>query len=104
MRFFQVNVADHSGSQWLTCFQDTATEVLGIDAEQLGVLRDTDEAAFDDVFQRANFKDFTFKVRAKMDMFNVSALRGKGVSSDRKEGVTTLAIGCKAGCIPTKLM
>lgn len=68
----QVNVADHSGSHWLTCFQDTATEVLGTDAEQLGILRDSDEAAFDEVFQRANFKDFTFKVRAKMDMFNVS--------------------------------
>jgi replication factor A1 len=58
----------------VTCFQDTATEVLGVDAQELGVLRDTDEAAFDDVFHRANFKEFTFKVRSKMDMFNVSAL------------------------------
>lgn len=66
-------MADHSGSHWITCFQDTATEVLGADAQELGSMRDTDEAAFDEVFQKANFRDFTFKIRAKMDTFNVSA-------------------------------
>ena len=65
-------MADHSSSHWVTCFQDTATEVLGVDAQELGAMRDSDEAAFDEVFQKANFKDFTFKIRAKMDTFNVS--------------------------------
>lgn len=50
-------------------------EVLGTDAQQLGTMRTTDETAFDDVFQKAMLKDFTFKVRAKMDMFNVSYMR-----------------------------
>ena len=35
-----MNVADHSGSQWLTCFQDTGMEILGKSAEELGELRD----------------------------------------------------------------
>lgn len=35
----QMNVADHSGSQWLTCFQDTGMEILGKSAEELGELR-----------------------------------------------------------------
>jgi replication factor A1 len=65
-----INTADHSGSQWLTCFQETASEVLGISAEDLGQLRETDEQAYDDVFQKANFKEYVFRVRAKVDTFN----------------------------------
>lgn len=72
----QINVADHSGSQWLTCFQDTGTEVLGVDAQQLGEMRDSDEAAFDEIFQKVNFRDFMFKIRAKMDTFNVGGDNG----------------------------
>lgn len=68
----QINTADYSGSQWLTCFQETAMEVLGISAEQLGEMKETDEQAFDNVFQQANFKEYVFRVRAKVDTFNVS--------------------------------
>ena len=59
-------------NQWLTCFQDIAGVVLGTDAQELGRMRDTDEAGFDEVFQKANFRDFIFKIRAKKDVFNVS--------------------------------
>lgn len=41
-------------------------------AEQLGEMRETDEQAFDNVFQQANFKEYVFRVRAKVDTFNVS--------------------------------
>ena len=34
-------------------------------AEQLGEMRETDEQAFDNVFQQANFKEYVFHVRAK---------------------------------------
>lgn len=46
-------------------------EVLGTSAEDLGSMRDSDEQAFDAVFQRANFKEYVFRVRAKVDTFNV---------------------------------
>ena len=46
-------------------------EVLGTSAEDLGSMKESDEQAFDNVFQQANFKEYTFKVRAKMDTFNV---------------------------------
>lgn len=35
-----MNVADHAGSQWLTCFQETGMEILGKSADELGELRD----------------------------------------------------------------
>ena len=46
--------------------------MLGTTAEDLGSMRDTDEQAFDNVFQQAYFKEYTFRVRAKVDTFNVS--------------------------------
>ena len=68
----QINTADYSSSQWVTCFQDTGTEILGCSAQELGELRDQDSPNYNSVFQKANFKDFIFRVRAKMDTYNVS--------------------------------
>lgn len=65
-----INTSDHSDSQWLTCFQDTGSEILGKSAQELGELRETDENGFDTVFQDANFKEFVFRIRAKMDTYN----------------------------------
>ncbi len=67
----QINTADHSESQWMSCFQDTGTEILGVSAKELGELKDTNENAYDNIFQEANFKEFVFKCRAKMDTYNV---------------------------------
>ena len=34
--FFQCNIADFSGNQWLTSFQESAEAILGTTAENLG--------------------------------------------------------------------
>ncbi|XP_070700384.1 replication protein A 70 kDa DNA-binding subunit-like [Pempheris klunzingeri] len=64
------NLADFGDNQWVTCFQETAEVLLGHSAETLGQLRDTDEAAFDEVFQKANFTTHIFKNRAKVETYN----------------------------------
>uniref|UniRef100_A0A8C4IHW7 Replication protein A subunit n=1 Tax=Dicentrarchus labrax TaxID=13489 RepID=A0A8C4IHW7_DICLA len=64
------NLADFGDNQWVTCFQETAEVLLGHSAETLGQLRDTDEAAFDEVFQKANFTTHIFKNRAKLETYN----------------------------------
>lgn len=64
------NLADFGDNQWVTCFQGTAEVLLGHSAETLGQLRDTDEAAFDEVFQKANFTTHIFKNRAKLETYN----------------------------------
>ena len=58
-----------------------------MNAQELGEM---DENEYDQVFQRINFKEFVFKIRAKMDVFNVSlsfrsglAGSGSGVLSPR---------------------
>ncbi|XP_044078682.1 replication protein A 70 kDa DNA-binding subunit-like isoform X2 [Siniperca chuatsi] len=64
------NLADFGDNQWVTCFQETAEVLLGHSAETLGQLRDTDEAAFDEVFQKTNFTTHIFKNRVKLETYN----------------------------------
>uniref|UniRef100_A0A8C7XDA4 Replication protein A subunit n=1 Tax=Oryzias sinensis TaxID=183150 RepID=A0A8C7XDA4_9TELE len=64
------NLADFGDNQWVTCFQETAEVLLGHSAQTLGQLRETDEAAFDEVFQKANFRTHIFKNRVKLETYN----------------------------------
>ncbi|XP_043996851.1 replication protein A 70 kDa DNA-binding subunit-like [Gambusia affinis] len=64
------NLADFGDNQWVTCFQETAEVLLGRSAEELGQLRETDEAEFDEVFQKANFSTHIFKNRVKLETYN----------------------------------
>ncbi|XP_035689920.1 replication protein A 70 kDa DNA-binding subunit-like isoform X1 [Branchiostoma floridae] len=64
------NVADFSGNQWTTCFQETAETILGQNTEYLGNLKDQDDTAYDQVFTEANFKSYIFNMRVKMDTYN----------------------------------
>ncbi|XP_041656748.1 replication protein A 70 kDa DNA-binding subunit-like [Cheilinus undulatus] len=64
------NLADFGDNQWVTCFQETAEVLLGHSAEMLGQLRDTDEAAFDEVFQKANYTTHVFKNKVKLETYN----------------------------------
>lgn len=63
------NIADHSGNQWITSFQDSGESILGTKTEHLGKIRDEDENQFDKVFADASFKPFILKVRAKMETY-----------------------------------
>ncbi|KAK1883320.1 Replication protein A 70 kDa DNA-binding subunit, partial [Dissostichus eleginoides] len=64
------NLADFGDNQWVTCFQETAEALLGHSAETLGQLRDIDENAFDEVFQKANFTTHIFRNRVKLETYN----------------------------------
>ncbi|KAM4547218.1 replication protein A 70 kDa DNA-binding subunit-like [Fundulus diaphanus] len=64
------NLADFGDNQWVTCFQETAEVLLGRKAEELGQLRETDEAEFDEVFQKVNFTTHIFKNRVKLETYN----------------------------------
>lgn len=64
------NIADYGENQWVTCFQESAEAILGQNASYLGQLKDSNEAAFDDVFQQANFNTFIFRSRVKLETYN----------------------------------
>ncbi|OOF90747.1 hypothetical protein ASPCADRAFT_211662 [Aspergillus carbonarius ITEM 5010] len=64
-----VNVSDHTGQLWLSCFDDVGRLMMGTSANQLMELLQTDEKAAGDVFQDANCRTWNFRCRAKIDHF-----------------------------------
>lgn len=65
-----MNLADFTDNQWVTCFQETAEQILGMKADEIGKLRENNEPAFDNLFSEATFKSFIFRLRSKMETFN----------------------------------
>lgn len=64
-------MGDFSGNQWATCFQEVAEILLGMTAQEVGDLFH-DDKQFQDVFCKAAFKTYIFRLRAKMENYNVS--------------------------------
>ncbi|KAF3761125.1 replication factor-a protein [Cryphonectria parasitica EP155] len=64
-----VNVNDHTGQLWLSCFDDVGRVIMGRSADELMALRDEDETQFAAEFEAANCKKLSFRCRAKMDTF-----------------------------------
>lgn len=64
-----VNVSDHTGQLWLSCFDDTGRLIMGMSADQLVEMKENDEKAATEVFAEANCKTWVFRCRAKMDNF-----------------------------------
>ncbi|KAB1264982.1 Replication protein A 70 kDa DNA-binding subunit [Camelus dromedarius] len=65
-----VNIADFQENQWVTCFQESAEAILGQSTAYLGELKEKNEQAFEEVFQNANFRSFTFRIRVKLETYN----------------------------------
>ncbi|CAJ1065214.1 replication protein A 70 kDa DNA-binding subunit [Xyrichtys novacula] len=64
------NIADYGDNQWVTCFQESAEAILGQNTAYLGQLKDSNEAAYDEIFQQANFNKFIFRNRVKLETYN----------------------------------
>ncbi|KAK2615883.1 hypothetical protein N8I77_002606 [Diaporthe amygdali] len=64
-----VNVNDHTGQLWLSCFDDTGRAIMGKSADELIELRENDPERLAQVFDEANCSKFSFRCRAKMDTF-----------------------------------
>eukprot|EP00047_Mylnosiga_fluctuans_P003845 m.231293 g.231293 ORF g.231293 m.231293 type:complete len:640 (+) comp12192_c0_seq1:30-1949(+) len=62
-----INIADHTGNQWVSCFQEAAEALLGHSADDLGAMRAT--PMYDTVMKNASFSQFIFKCRAKEETF-----------------------------------
>lgn len=66
----QANIADHSDNQWVTCFQESAEQMLSCSADDLGAMREQDEVQFDAVMREALFKQYEFRLRSKVETYN----------------------------------
>nr|POE93535.1 replication factor a protein 1 [Quercus suber] len=65
-----INVSDHTGQIWLSCFNEVGEKIMGRPANDLMQLKDEgEEKKYNDIFHSANCKTFSFKCKAKMDTF-----------------------------------
>lgn len=60
-------VTDHTGNHWSTLFNDQAVELLGKSANDLAIMKETDERAYSQVFEDVNFTQRVFNLRVKND-------------------------------------
>ena len=64
-----VNVSDHTGQIWLSCFDDVGRMIMGMSANELVALREEDDRKAQEAFQDANCKTFVWRCKAKMDSY-----------------------------------
>lgn len=65
-----MNVADHTGQMWLSCFDDTGRMVIGMSADEFKDLGESGiPQAAQSVLTDATWKTLTFRCRAKMDTY-----------------------------------
>ena len=65
-----VNVSDHTGQIWLSCFNEVGLQIMGMPANDVMAMKEEgDERRVGEAFNDANCKTFMFRCRAKMDTF-----------------------------------
>ena len=63
-----LEIMDHTGSAYVSMFNDDAETLLGMRAEQLNELLLSNKDESDNVFKRALFKEYVFTLRVKVVM------------------------------------
>uniref|UniRef100_A0A1I7XQ68 Rep_fac-A_C domain-containing protein n=1 Tax=Heterorhabditis bacteriophora TaxID=37862 RepID=A0A1I7XQ68_HETBA len=66
----QMELTDMTGSFWVTMFSAAAAKLFGIEAQQLGELKQNDKEAYEAVFENARFKYYNWRIRAKAETYN----------------------------------
>jgi replication factor A1 len=64
-----VNVGDHTGQLWLSCFDETGRIIMGMSADELQEIKEVDEKKLGEIFSEATCKTWNWRCKAKMDSF-----------------------------------
>ncbi|KIW24383.1 uncharacterized protein PV07_10101 [Cladophialophora immunda] len=64
-----VNISDHTGQLWVSCFDETGRLVIGMTADELMEIKEVDEKRLAEIFSEANCKTWNWKCKAKLDTF-----------------------------------
>ena len=71
----RMKIQDHSGAGWVNVFHEQACEMLGVDAEELHAMRESDPAAYERAVKRAQFADWHLKLKAKTEEYQGESRR-----------------------------
>jgi replication factor A1 len=64
-----IDIIDHTGHIWLSCFDEQARMIMGKTADELMELQAREDGSFEAAFEAANCRKLTFRCRAKMDTY-----------------------------------
>lgn len=64
-----MNVSDHTGQLWLSCFDEVGKLVMGVSANELVEAKEENEHAAEEIMQNANCRTWIFRCRAKTEYF-----------------------------------
>jgi len=66
----QMEIADFSGTTWITLFEDAATKLLGKPASEMKLLYEMDRDAYDSFFHQLRFKTYEVRARVRIEVYN----------------------------------
>lgn len=66
-----MNVGDWSGNEWISMFATEAEKVIGMTSQEVGEAVENNPESLTEIADKANFKQFVIKCRAKMESYNV---------------------------------
>jgi len=64
------NIADHTASQWVSCFNEEGKIILQRTANEMAAFKESDPNAFEATFSDALFSRYNLKIRAKSENYN----------------------------------
>lgn len=64
-----VNISDHTGQLWVSCFDETGRLIIGKSADELMEIKEVDDKQVAEIFSDANCRIFNWRCKAKLDSF-----------------------------------
>ena len=68
----QLQVQDHTGLTWVTAFQETGEEIMGLTAKELNAVKyeEQDETRFAEIIREVLFREYILKLKVKEETFS----------------------------------
>ncbi|KAF7126680.1 hypothetical protein RHSIM_Rhsim11G0025400 [Rhododendron simsii] len=68
----QFQIQDHTGLTWVTAFQESGLEILGLSAKELYFMKyeEQEDERFGEILRKVLFNKFVFKLKIKEEMFS----------------------------------
>ncbi|OAY69163.1 replication protein A 70 kDa DNA-binding subunit A-like [Ananas comosus] len=68
----QFQIQDHTGTTWVTAFQEAGEELMGVPAKELYLVKyeEQDDVKFSDIIRNVSFNQYLFKLKVKEETFS----------------------------------
>jgi replication factor A1 len=88
-----IDISDHTGHMWLSCFDESGRTIMGKSADELMDLQTADPVSFAEAFETANCRKLQIRCRAKADTYNDSERYVLFLSLTLRQRMLTMNLG-----------